>query len=73
MRAALLTIAVMFLASTASAHVTVWPQQSQAGGSERYTVRVPTEGQVATTSVELEAPDGVTIETHATNKTLTTL
>ena len=50
-----------FSTSVADAHVTVWPQQSPAGGSERYTVRVPTEGQVATTSVELEIPADVTV------------
>ncbi|MBI3047794.1 MAG: DUF1775 domain-containing protein [Acidobacteria bacterium] len=46
--------------SVAQAHVTVWPQESQAGAGERYTVRVPTEGQVTTTSVELEIPADVT-------------
>jgi uncharacterized protein YcnI len=43
-------------ASLASAHVTVWPQESRAGAAERYTVRVPTEGQVTTTAAELEVP-----------------
>ena len=43
------------------AHVTVWPQESQAGGRERYTVRVPTEGQVATTAVEIEVPADVRV------------
>jgi len=52
---------MIFSTSVADAHVTVWPQQSPAGGSERYTVRVPTEGQVATTSVELEIPADVTV------------
>lgn len=61
MRAGVITIAVVFAASTASAHVTVWPQESQSGASERYTVRVPTEGQVATTSVELEIPADVIV------------
>jgi uncharacterized protein YcnI len=37
------------------------PRESTAGATERYTVRVPTEGQVTTTSVELEVPPGVTI------------
>ena len=60
-RAALLAAFLLAIAPAASAHVTVWPQQSQAGGSERYTVRVPTEGQVATTSVELEIPADVTV------------
>jgi uncharacterized protein YcnI len=43
------------------AHVTVAPRQSQAGVTERYTVRVPTEGKVTTTSVELEIPPGVIV------------
>jgi uncharacterized protein YcnI len=43
------------------AHVTVVPRESQAGATERYTVRVPTEGQVTTTSVELEVPPGLDV------------
>jgi len=43
------------------AHVTVWPRESKAGASEKYAVRVPTEGKVTTKSVELEVPAGVTI------------
>jgi hypothetical protein len=63
MRGAIVAVgaALLFGAATAGAHVTVWPQQSQAGAGERYTVRVPTEGQVATTSVELEVPADVTV------------
>lgn len=61
MRAAAIAIVVLFVASVAGAHVTVWPQQSQAGAGERYTVRVPTEGQIPTTSVELEVPSDVTV------------
>ena len=41
------------------AHVGVRPRESKAGAEERYTVRVPTEGAVTTTSVVLEIPDGV--------------
>ena len=48
-------------AAQAPAHVTVWPRESQAGRSEKYLVRVPTEGKVATTEVELEAPSNATI------------
>lgn len=44
-----------------AAHVTVWPRESTPGISERYTVRVPTEGKVATTSVRLEVPADVTV------------
>jgi uncharacterized protein YcnI len=49
------------IAHTAVAHVTVWPQQSRAGMAERYTVRVPTERNVSTVSVEVEIPAGVTV------------
>jgi uncharacterized protein YcnI len=52
---------VVAAVTAAQAHVTVWPQESRAGAGERYTVRVPTEGKVATTSVELEIPADVTV------------
>jgi uncharacterized protein YcnI len=61
MRTVVVLVVALLVASAADAHVTVWPQQSQAGAGERYTVRVPTEGQVATTSVELEVPADVTV------------
>ena len=48
------------VASSVSAHVTVWPRASTFGAYEKYTVRVPTEGKIATTSIELTIPDGVT-------------
>jgi uncharacterized protein YcnI len=44
-----------------NAHVTVGPTESRLGASERYTVRVPTEGQTATVGVDLEVPEGVTV------------
>ena len=52
---------VALLGVPAWAHVTVWPQQSRVGANERYTVRVPTEGQVPTRSVEIEIPADVTV------------
>lgn len=61
MRAVILALCFVVTEATLSAHVTVVPRESQAGALERYTVRVPTEGQVATTSVELEVPAGLTI------------
>lgn len=61
MRAGILTLFLAATAATVDAHVTVVPRESQAGAVERYTVRVPTEGQVTTTSVELEVPADVTI------------
>ena len=56
-------LAVFFVLAGAllDAHVTVQPRESHAGMEQRYTVRVPTEGQVATISVELEIPAGVVV------------
>lgn len=54
-------IVLLIAPSLAFAHVTVRPRESKAGAEERYTVRVPTEGAVATTQVNLEIPDGVTV------------
>lgn len=63
MKARMAALAVIFVltGALAQAHVTVWPQESRPGAGERYTVRVPTEGKVATTSVELEIPAEVTV------------
>jgi uncharacterized protein YcnI len=60
-RRAALAIALVATTTALHAHVTVWPRQSQAGASERYTVRVPTEGTVTTTAIELEIPADVTV------------
>jgi uncharacterized protein YcnI len=61
MRTIAMTAYAALIASVAHAHVTVVPRGSHAGMEQRYTVRVPTEGQVTTTSVELEIPAGVTV------------
>lgn len=61
MRAGFVALVLVGTASVVHAHVTVVPRESQAGADQRYTVRVPTEGQVATTSVELEVPADMTI------------
>jgi uncharacterized protein YcnI len=52
---------VVLAVSILDAHVTVAPRESQAGAEQRYTIRVPTEGRVATTSVELEIPPNMTV------------
>lgn len=59
----LVTIGALVLAAPAwaFAHVTVRPRDSKPETEERYTVRVPTEGAVATTGVRLEIPAGVTV------------
>ena len=61
MRNSFLAVFVVLAGSALHAHVTVLPRESPAGMEQRYTVRVPTEGQVATTSVELEIPAGVLV------------
>jgi uncharacterized protein YcnI len=59
----LLTIGALVLVAPtlAFAHVTVRPRESKPNVEERYTIRVPTEGAVATTHVQLEIPAGVTV------------
>jgi uncharacterized protein YcnI len=52
---------MLVLPTIAWAHVSVRPQESKSGRDERYTVRVPTEGAVTTTSVHIEIPEGVTV------------
>ena len=54
------TLAVL-VPSFAMAHVSVRPRESRPGAEEQYTVRVPTEGAVATTHVMLEIPADVTV------------
>lgn len=54
-------IALLAVPAVAAAHVTVRPRESKPAAEEKYTVRVPTEGQVATVSVELDIPDGLTV------------
>ena len=61
MRATVTAICLVLGAAAVGAHVTVWPRESQQGTGERYTVRVPTEGQVTTTAVELEVPADVRV------------
>ena len=61
MRAATVGLLLMLAAAALSAHVTIQPKESTAGMAQRYTVRVPTEMQVPTVSVELEIPAGLTV------------
>src|SRR5207244_1287428 len=56
------TVAAVLVATAAQAHVSVRPRESKLGATEKYIVRVPTEGKVATTSVEVEIPSGVVVE-----------
>jgi uncharacterized protein YcnI len=64
-RAAVMS-AVLLTPSLALCHVSILPRQSTQGATERYTVRIPTEGKVATTAAELDVPEGVIVETLQT-------
>ena len=48
---------------TVHAHVSITPRQSASGATEKYTIRIPTEGKVATTGADVEFPAGVIVET----------
>ena len=61
MKRTILVASMLAIPALAFAHVTVRPAQSKPGVEEHYTVRVPTEGQVATTSLQLDIPEGVTV------------
>jgi uncharacterized protein YcnI len=57
------TVLLLLSATAADAHIIIRPREATVGATEMYTMRVPPEGKVATTSVELDVPDGVTIVT----------
>jgi uncharacterized protein YcnI len=61
MRAILSLLVVLALPVVASAHVIVVPEQSEAGGWERYTMLVPTEKSSPTVRVELRLPTGIDV------------
>jgi YD repeat-containing protein len=53
--------AMLLFAGVASAHVTVQPAETTQGKYEVFTVRVPTEKEVATVKVEVKIPEGATV------------
>lgn len=60
--AAVIGVTMLLLVSgVASAHVTVWPREANAGSFEKYTVRVPTEKDIPTVQVELIFPEGLRV------------
>ena len=61
MRLVVLTVMAALLSAAAEAHVRIAPAESRLRAMETYAARVPTEGKVTTTSVQLDVPDGVTI------------
>jgi uncharacterized protein YcnI len=56
-------LALVLVASGASAHVTVWPQQSALGAREKYVIRTPNERQAPTVKIEAAFPAEVKV-TH---------
>jgi len=56
-----ISLAALAFATSASAHVTVWPQQSSPGAREKYEIRVPTERKSATITVEVHFPSNLRI------------
>ena len=56
-----LSASLLIMATSAHAHVRVLPLEAQTGARQTYTMKVPTEGKVATTSVELEIPLGLSV------------
>ena len=54
-------ILLLALAPAARAHIVVLPEESEAGGWERYTVIVPTETKSPTVRVELKLPNGIDV------------
>ncbi|MEQ1760074.1 MAG: DUF1775 domain-containing protein [Vicinamibacterales bacterium] len=62
-RAIAATFVMLVIPVGAMAHVSITPRESAQGATEKYVVRIPTEGKVATTAAELEVPDGVIVET----------
>jgi uncharacterized protein YcnI len=56
--------AIVFLCPMAAdAHVSITPRASTHGATEKYTIRIPTEGKVATSGADIEFPAGVIVET----------
>jgi uncharacterized protein YcnI len=54
---------VLLVPMTVQAHVSITPRDSTHGATEKYTIRIPTEGKVATTGADIEFPAGVIVET----------
>ena len=57
---------VLLVPMTVQAHVSITPRESTHGATEKYTIRIPTEGKVATTGADIEFPAGVIVETIQT-------
>ena len=58
----LAVVLVLALPAVAYAHVSITPRASTHGATEKYTVRIPSEGKVATVAAEMDVPEGVIVE-----------
>ena len=56
-------VVTLLLTDLVQAHVSITPRQSTVGATEKYVIRIPTEGKIATTAAELDVPEGVIVET----------
>lgn len=54
-------LSILAVASAASAHVTVWPKQSEAGAREKYVIRMPNEKAAATVRLDAAFPAEVRV------------
>lgn len=61
MRIATSVLALLLTAVPLFAHVGVMPRESRPGAAETYTLRVPSEGGMMTSSVVLDVPADVTV------------
>lgn len=66
MRALLAAVLAPLIAASAYAHIMVSPPESKAGATQNYELRVHNEGKVATTALDLEIPEGITVLNVAT-------
>lgn len=55
-------VAMLVLPAVAHAHVSITPRASTHGATEKYTVRIPSEGKVATVAADMDVPEGVIVE-----------
>lgn len=56
--------ALMLFAGFASAHVTVNPSVAQTGAWQTYTIKIPSEKDIATTKIALKIPEGVSFKQY---------
>jgi len=61
----LMTSLFAFLPSVVGAHLSIGPNQSIAGATEKYVLRVPNDGKTDIVSAEIDIPEGVTVEAVA--------